>query len=181
MDKDKNEALRNAMKVLDVFYKDTAIMLEILKGILKNEYGYTDISGNAVCRKGSSSLKEPSRWTPLYLSVYLNKGSEYISFAVPLKDFFKNEEPKQDYYIYGCKFFNVKNPGDTMFKLSYYSVEAPYDAYSRTPKDNYIGNDKSVEVKMEEHFDSGKCLIKSLWDMKDRQAVAEFAEQVSEL
>ena len=172
MDKNKNETLRNAMKVLDAFYNDTAIMLEILKGILKNEYGYTDLTGNAICRKSSISLKKPSRWTPLYLSVYLNKGAEYISFAVPLKNVFENEEPKEEYFIYGCKFYNVKNPNKKMDRLAYYSVESPSEKYIRNPKDDYL------EVKMEEHFDSGKCVIRNLWDMKDRQAVADFARRL---
>lgn len=171
----KDETLASAMIVLDEFHKDTASMLEILKGILINEYGYKDSSGNSVCRSGSASLKEPSRWTPLYLSVYLNKNTEYISFTIVLKDVFNNIKPKENYNIYGCKFYGVINPNDKMYKLAYYSVEAPYKEYNR----KMIGS--HVEIERKEYFDSGKCLIKSLWDMKDRQAVADFAKQVVDL
>ena len=174
MGKDKNETLRNAMYVLDEFYKDTAIMIETLRGVLIKEYGYKDASGNPVCRKGSSSLKESTCWTPLYLSFFVKKDTEYISFAIPLKNYFGNNEPKQEYYIYGCKFFNVKKL-DKLPLLAYHSVESPEEEYKKTPKDNFIA------VEMEENFDSGKCIIKSLWDMKDRQAVADFAKQIVDL
>lgn len=38
-----------------------------------------------------------------------------------------------------------------------------------------------IEVERKEYFSSCKLIKRSLWDMKDRQTVADFAKQVVDL
>lgn len=88
-----DETIRSAIEVLDGFYKDTAAMLETLKGILINDYDYEDMSGNKIHRRGSSSIKKPLSWSPSFLSISLIRNkNEYISVAVPMKEVFGKKD-----------------------------------------------------------------------------------------
>ena len=173
-----NETLRSAMEVMDSFYKNTAIMLETFKGILVNDYGYNDIGGNRVCWECSRSISYPLYWIPPYLSLWFQNKVEknvYISITITLKEYWKGGIPKEEYFIYGCKYKDVVNPQKDYPWIGKDTVENPDDGITREVIDDF------TEVEWKEYFGSGKFIKRSLWDMKDRQAVADFAKQVTEL
>lgn len=177
---DKNETLQNAMNVLDVFYKDTAVMLETLKGILINEYAYEDSSGigSRVCYEGSNSVFSPNRWNPIYLNIFLKKKGndvDAIAITILLKQYFNKFVPNEEFFIYGCKFFGLKDKVSNLYWYGKDSIEASYEGYKQTEKDNF------VEVEYDAYYRVCKFIKRSLWDMKDRQAVADFAKQVVDL
>ena len=170
-----NETLSSALEVIDEFNKDTSVMLKILKGILISEYGYEDISGSVVCRENSASLDSAVRWTPPYLSFSLRKEEEYISITITIKEYWNHFKPKKEFLVYGVKFHGVIEPHKSLFWLGKDTVESPDENYKKTVNVGYI------EVVNPYHFGSCKFIKKNLWDMKDKQAVEDFAEQVDSL
>lgn len=172
----RDNTLNSAMSVLDEFFKDTAVMLKILKDILVSEYDYKDITpGSGVCRENSASLDLPVKWTPPYLSLSFKKEEEYISITIILKEYWKLFKPKIDYHIYGVKFQNLVDGNRRISWIGKDAVEYPYHEYKRAEKEDY------TEVERKDFFGSCKFIKMSLWDMKDKQAVADFAKRVVEL
>lgn len=173
-----DEVLESAMDVLNEFYKDTAVMLENLKGLIINERKYKDISGDRVCWEVSSSISHPEYWNPVYLSLWFQSGDddeEFISITIILKEYWGNQVPKKEYSIYGCKFHKVIDHLKKYNWLGIYSIENPSEDYKRIEKEDF------VEVINPEHFGSCKIIKRSLWDMKDKQNVSDFVEQVTSL
>jgi hypothetical protein len=175
---DKNETLHSAIKVVDEFYKDTALMLETLKSALINEYNYEDKSVSRVWWEGSGMLQYPVYWSPAYLSLWLqNKEDDsiYISITITLKEYWNNRIPKKEFIIYGCKFKDVVDSQNKYHCIGKDATENPQGGFKRTNMADY------TEVESKEHFGSCRFIKRSLWDMKDRQAVADFAKQVDSL
>lgn len=176
MEKDSN--LKTAIDVLDQFYNDTALLLETIKGILINDYGYKHFRDNRVCWEGSTSLLHPESWLPASLCLYFrdkNKKDSYLSVLIMLKDCWDDYRKALDkYIIYGCKFDGVKN--DNIYLLCKDSINK-----SRDPNYTCKNCGDYIEVDNEELFQSCKLFEQSLWGIKDVPKAKEFADKLAKL
>ncbi len=173
-----DEVLESAMAVINEFFKETAANLETCRNIIVNEHGYKDISGDRVCWEDSNSILYPAYWSPVYLSQWYQCKDDdeiFISITIILKDYWDNQAPKKEYSIYGCKFYKVVDHLKKYHWLGIYSIECPSENYKRIDQEGY------TEVINPSHFGFCKFIYRSLWEVKDKQAITDFVRKIIDL